>query len=385
MADTYEQSQKKTPTAYAKGALVRRFIYSDGFWDTCENFLYMVILVVKTLHVFDKKAPAIGMAWRIMYDLKTHVQGFAEYPFRLGLELAQWALLSFEIIWALMMTDLYWAGGMLNPILRRWAPFHEHDQSRRILNRVFRKLALNDETYICVMNLNQNFLKNKEPFQEAVDPIVQGAPPHEWWDAMDSEAKAFQTIARQILTQVCFISFCEQNWSIYSFVHNKVHNFLQPSRAEDLVYIYTNSRLHRYRKGPNSIQWYGIHQIHFNDESNGEAPDGDDLGGHPDINANMTKNNNIRGDDYGLDNIDSSDNASGGDNSDFGGDGESREYNSGGFDFDGGSGGDGDYFRVFDFCKGDNQPYAIMLIPRIVDKRRDAPPIQTFSIAKGLR
>ena len=111
--------RRRSPTIYAKGAAVQRFIRSDGFWDKCENFLYMVILVVKALRMFDGKALTIGMAWRFMYNLKTHVQGFAEHPFHLGLELAQRALLSFENRWALMMTDLHWAGGMLNPTLRR--------------------------------------------------------------------------------------------------------------------------------------------------------------------------------------------------------------------------------------------------------------------------
>ena len=67
----------------------------------------MVIPVVKTLRLFDGKASATGMAWRVMNDLKIHVQGFAEQPFRLGLELAQRALLSFENRWAFMMTDLH--------------------------------------------------------------------------------------------------------------------------------------------------------------------------------------------------------------------------------------------------------------------------------------
>ena len=79
--------RRRSPTAYAKAASVRRFIRSDGFWDTCENFLYMIISVVKALRMFDGKAPATGMAWRVMYNLKIHVQGFAEQPFRLGLEL----------------------------------------------------------------------------------------------------------------------------------------------------------------------------------------------------------------------------------------------------------------------------------------------------------
>ena len=107
-----------------------------------------------------------------MYDLKTHGQRFAKHPFCLGLELAQRALLSFENRWALMMTDLHWARGMLNPILHGRAPLHEYDQFRRILNRVFRKLAPNDETYVRILNHYQDFFENKGSFQEAVDPIV---------------------------------------------------------------------------------------------------------------------------------------------------------------------------------------------------------------------
>ena len=80
--------RRRSPTAYVKAASVRPFIRLDGFWDTCKNFLYMVIPVVKALRLFDGKAPATGMAWRVMYDLKIHVQGFAEPFFRLGLELA---------------------------------------------------------------------------------------------------------------------------------------------------------------------------------------------------------------------------------------------------------------------------------------------------------
>ena len=63
-----------------------------------------------------------------------------------------------------MMTDLHWAGGMLNPTLCGWAPLHEHDQSRRILNRVFRKLAPDDETYVRVLNQYQDFLENRGSF-----------------------------------------------------------------------------------------------------------------------------------------------------------------------------------------------------------------------------
>ena len=57
---------------------------------------------------------------------------------------------------------------------------------------------------------------------------------------MEGGAKAFQTIARRILAQICYASACERNWSMYSFVHNKERNRLKHSHAEDLVNIYTN-------------------------------------------------------------------------------------------------------------------------------------------------
>ena len=109
------------------------------------------------------------------------------------------------------------------------------------------------------------------------------------------------------------------------------------------------------------------------------------MAGHSEIDANMADNNNIGGDDYEFDNIDSSNNASNCNNSDFGGGGRSREYNSGGYKFDGDSGGGGDDFGVFDFCEGDNQPHATIPIPPADDEPRNAPPIQTFSVAEGLR
>ena len=69
----------------------------------------------------------------------------------------------------------------------------------------------------------------------------------------------------------------------------------------------------------------------------------------------------------------------------FRGGGGSREYNGGGYEFDGGSGGGSDDFGVFNFCKGDVQPHATTPVPPADDEPRDAPPIQTFSVVEGLR
>ena len=41
--------RRRSRTAYMKGFAVRRFIRSNRFWNTCKNFLYMVIPVVIAL------------------------------------------------------------------------------------------------------------------------------------------------------------------------------------------------------------------------------------------------------------------------------------------------------------------------------------------------
>ena len=87
--------RRRSHTAYMRCFVVRRFVRSDGFWNTCENFLYMVIPVVKALRVFDGKAPAMGLAWKVMHDLETHVREFVQPPFALSSDLAAEAMSTF--------------------------------------------------------------------------------------------------------------------------------------------------------------------------------------------------------------------------------------------------------------------------------------------------
>jgi hypothetical protein len=129
------------------------------------------------------------------------------------------------------------------------------------------------DTFLQALTEYQDFLENRGPFEGSTDPRRHDAPLHEWCDAMGSGAKALQTIARCILRQVYSASACERNWSMYSFVHNKVPNRLKHSRADDLEYVYANTRLIRHKRGPRIAQWYGLNQVHSDDDSDGEDID----------------------------------------------------------------------------------------------------------------
>ena len=67
--------------------------------------------------------------------------------------------------------------------------------------------------------------------------------PKSWWVNYGSSAPLLQKLALKLLVQPSSSSCCERNWSTYSFIHSKRRNKLNPSRAEDLVYVHTNLRL----------------------------------------------------------------------------------------------------------------------------------------------
>jgi len=46
-----------------------------------------------------------------------------------------------------------------------------------------------------------------------------------------------------VLTQPTAASGCEHNWSVYDFIHSPNRNRLHASRAEVLVYVFSNLRL----------------------------------------------------------------------------------------------------------------------------------------------
>ena len=98
-----------------------------------------------------------------------------------------------------------------------------------------------------------------------------------------------------------------------------MRNCLKHSRAKDLVYIYTNSRLLRHHRGPTPAQWYGLNTVHSDDDLDGDDQDDDeDQDLHEE--GDDIDNNDIEPMDFDIDTLDSDDFHS--DGNDNGGDGD---------------------------------------------------------------
>ena len=89
-----------------------------------------------------------------------------------------------------------------------------------------------------------------------LDPKQQKCSPYAWWDFEGACGKLLAPIAKRILARTVSTSSCERNWSSYSFVHDRKRNRLLPKRANDLVFVYTNSRLLATSKLTDEKRWY---------------------------------------------------------------------------------------------------------------------------------
>ena len=97
---------------------------------------------------------------------------------------------------------------------------------------------------------------------------------------------------------------------MYSFVHNKSRNRLGTKKAEDLVYIYMNTRLLQGRLGADPVRWYENNVFSededesVDDDSDRDDGDNDDnLNGGEGMEGNEPINDDERSDGEGLEKI----------------------------------------------------------------------------------
>jgi hypothetical protein len=264
------------PATRTKANTARRYVRSDGFWGTCVNFVHMVEPVLVALREFDGKHPCMGKAWLVMKNVEKHVFSLRDPPFSLNEELAESAEDQFQSRWHMLRTDLHYAGALLNPYLLDEVTLIDDREATEAVVRVLRKLTTNDVAFASALSEYQSFRDHRGIFAGLPVAAALNLEPHEWWDLLGAGAHTLAPIAKRILAQVCSASSCERNWSMYSFVHNKVRNRLTSERAEELVYIYTNARTLRDRGGANSAAWYANNML--SEDSMTEESDGLDRG-----------------------------------------------------------------------------------------------------------
>jgi hypothetical protein len=157
--------------------------------------------------------------------------------------------------WNMMLTDLHYAGALLNPYLKDVLEIQENGDAKCALNKVVRKLcAILGIGFNDAMVELTEYEERRGPYSPVEAPDIREAhmEPHQWWHRVGGNV--LPKITKRIFSLRCSASSCERNWSMYSFVHNKSHNRLMVDKAEALVYIYTNLKLLRQRPGADPMR-----------------------------------------------------------------------------------------------------------------------------------
>jgi hypothetical protein len=172
----------------------------------------MVEDVLKALRVFDGRKAAMERAWLTMNNLKKHIFNLWNPPFILPTRITTTLEENFTKRWDMMLTDLHYAGALLNLYLKDVLEIQENGDAKCALNRVVRKLCA-----ILIVQFNDTMAELTEyeerrgPYSPVEAPDIQEAhmEPHQWWHRVGGNA--LPKIAKHILTLTCFASSCERN------------------------------------------------------------------------------------------------------------------------------------------------------------------------------
>src|SRR5450759_1257799 len=290
---TLSDTQRKPIRTQARE--LRRLILGDDseFWQSCANYCTVMKAAMAALREFDGKQPRMGNVYMIMRALRHHMAALRNAPFNMPSNLVEPLEVALRNREALVASNLHYAGALLNPHLIKDMDLRDDQNAMAGLMRVFQRLTDTAEDFQAVKAEFNMYFHTMSPYSGDHVWSSTGVKeaPHLWWFTSGSVGKMLPRIARRILAQVVSSSSCERNWSNYSFVHSKVRNRLLPSRSEDLVYVYTNSRVLN-QNMPSmdgaGTEWYMQSVVSEDSDSNGPADLFDDYDDVPDFDTPNT-------------------------------------------------------------------------------------------------
>lgn len=250
---------KKTLSARDKAKIsrdVKRVVLDDVFWEQCSNFKWMTSPVVYALREFDAKESALGKAYVVLRNLEKHVLSLRLEPFKLDPDNADFCEVSFNERKGMVTSPLQCAAALLNPYLIDDEDLRNDTDAMASAKEVLLSMAPPTLKEVVIEEFFA-FREGYPPFDDVRDSSKSQLPPSGWWDIYGSAGKFISPIAKRILAQPLSSSSCERNWSSYSFVHDKKRNRLLPERANDLVFVYTNSKMISQSKLSGLGRFYG--------------------------------------------------------------------------------------------------------------------------------
>ncbi|XP_039050202.1 uncharacterized protein LOC120191296 [Hibiscus syriacus] len=236
-----------------KANFVKEKLVSDYWWDKIAYIIDFTKLIYDMLRVCDTNKSCLHLVYELWDSMiekvkceiykkeKRHLSDFSPfYHVVYGILIAHW-IKSYTPLHCLAhsLNPRFYSDGWLSEDSCRVAPHRDGERMK-----YFRRLFPNDNDFDKVLDEFACFSLKLEPFEDLMSLTKRhSSDPKSWWANFGAEISLLQSLAFKVFGQPTSSSCCERNWSTCYFIHSLRRNKLNPSRAEDLVYIHYNLRL----------------------------------------------------------------------------------------------------------------------------------------------
>ncbi|XP_038972237.1 uncharacterized protein LOC103712617 isoform X3 [Phoenix dactylifera] len=265
------------------GDTVKAAVLSDNFWEAVQLALSIIKPIYKMIKFTDQDGPLIGEVCErmdnMLGEIKDNLRG-EEDTFMLVREkvFLRWNKASVPLqCLACALTPKYYDEEYLqipSPGGRKRCPPDQDDDTFEAAMTAIFKMHPNVDQADTVRVQFLSFVEKKGKFSSATAKRDARNPKInvlQWWKFHGGDTKELRDMAFRVLAQSISTSSIERPWSTYSYIYNAKHNRLNPSRADDLMYIHSNLRLlsrfnSNYKYGPHR-KWDINPELPLMDES----------------------------------------------------------------------------------------------------------------------
>ncbi|XP_018509953.2 uncharacterized protein LOC108869695 [Brassica rapa] len=239
-----------------KATFVKGKILSDDWWEQVSYIIDFTRPIYEMIRFCDTDKPCLHLVyemWDSMIEkVKSEIYKKEKRPV---IEVSSFYTVVHEILvdrWTKNNTPLHCLAHSLNPRFysdewlsedsTRLGPHRDPDVSNERM-KCFRRLFPSIDDHLKVMDEYALFSMRTGPFEDLTCiSVMFTMEPKKWWANFGAQTPFLQTLAFKLLGQPSSSSCAERNWSTYSFIHSLRRNKLNPSRAQDLVFIHNNLR-----------------------------------------------------------------------------------------------------------------------------------------------
>jgi hypothetical protein len=212
-------------------------ITSASFTKKLEEVIKVCSPIVTVLRLFDSRVPIMGKVYYAMFDLGEKLKALPLSTAKIKDVESLW-----RARWEMLHSDLHSAGFVMDPEFQSFDQNANEEVMEGFFN-ILEKLYPEKDVQAAVVKQLSKYKNGEGLFgRSVVREAAKTMAPQAWWAQFGSSTPELQRLAVKVLSQVSSASACERSWSTFEFIHNKRRNRLDPARANDLVYVFSNLR-----------------------------------------------------------------------------------------------------------------------------------------------